>query len=119
MSCASWCPSCFAQAAANACGMARTAASSAGLCARRLSTCKANTPKRTPASIVCNSCCFISFLLRVQPTVIELIQPAHAQILQIQILIQALARTLAAKARLLDAPKRRNLGRDDALIDSH
>src|SRR5690554_4447535 len=45
-------------------------------------------------------------------------EPAHADVLELGELLEAVARSLAAEARLLDAAERGKLGGDDALVDA-
>src|SRR5258706_11269546 len=43
---------------------------------------------------------------------------AEIEILDLEIVLDAVLRALAAEARLLDAAERRHLGRDDAFVDA-
>src|SRR5215472_3685305 len=46
-------------------------------------------------------------------------ESAHAQVLDFEILLDPVLRTFSPDTRLLHPPERRDLGRDDSLIDSH
>src|SRR5581483_9278321 len=46
------------------------------------------------------------------------VDPAHAQVLDLEVVLDAVFRAFAADAAFLDPAERRDLGRDDALVDA-
>src|SRR5215469_6664869 len=51
----------------------------------------------------------------VEPSAVD---AAHAQVFDLKVVLDAVFRTLAADARLFHTAERRDLGRDDALVDA-